>query len=60
MRRFVTPRAPASILKAERGGFSSCPRRKLLETLEERVKCLPDSDLERLRALLIVHGFLSS
>lgn len=46
--------------QAERGGFSRGSDYKLLELLELRLKSLSLSELEGLRSLMILHGFLPS
>ena len=47
-------------LEAERGGFSPTSREKPLQMLYSRIKALSDLELERLQALLVIHGFLPS
>lgn len=46
-------------MEAEREGFSRPLRENILRQLDLRLKSLSDPELEQLRALLIVHGFLS-
>jgi len=45
-------------MEAERGGFSRVEFRKLPAELESCLNCLPQADLAKLQALLIVHEFL--
>gem|GEM_PF-1014762 len=46
--------------EAERGGFSPGNDQNLLESLQLWLKSLSSEELERVRTLLIAHGFLLS